>query len=60
VSQGDSVSLLFADGAIVLESRAIALGDGKVGQSVDVRPAGATHVVRARVAAPGQVTLTGK
>jgi flagella basal body P-ring formation protein FlgA len=60
VAHGDSVSLVFADGAIVVESRAIALGEGQVGQHIDVRPAGAAQVVRAQVAAPGRVTLTGK
>lgn len=60
VAQGDSVTLQFADGAIVLESRATALADGSVGERIDVRPSGAQQPIRAEVAGAGLVRITGR
>jgi flagella basal body P-ring formation protein FlgA len=60
VSQGESVSLQMVDGSIVLESRATAMADASVGQSVDVKPSGSTQAVRAEVIGPGLVKITGK
>lgn len=60
VAQGDTVTLRFIEGAIVLESRATALADGAVGDRIDVRPSGARQAVRAAVADVGIVTINGK
>jgi flagella basal body P-ring formation protein FlgA len=60
VAQGDTVTLQFTDGAIVLEGRATALSDGAVGDRIDVRPSGARQAVRADVAGAGIVRITGK
>jgi flagella basal body P-ring formation protein FlgA len=60
VAQGDSVTLQFIDGAIVLESRATALADGAVGDHIDVRPSGGRQAVRAAVADVGIVRINGK
>ena len=60
VAQGDSVTLQFSDGAIVLESTAPALADGAVGDRIDVRPSGARQAVRAAVADAGIVRINGK
>jgi flagella basal body P-ring formation protein FlgA len=60
VAQGDTVTLQYAAGAIVLESQAVALADGAVGQRIDVRPSGALQAVRAEVASAGIVRINGK
>jgi flagella basal body P-ring formation protein FlgA len=60
VAQGETVTLEYTAGAIALESRAVALADGAVGQRIDVRPAGALQPVRAEVAANGIVRINGK
>ena len=60
VTQGDSVDLRVADGAILIEARAVALADGNVGQRIDVQPSNGTRAVRAEVIGPGLVKLTGK
>jgi flagella basal body P-ring formation protein FlgA len=60
VAQGDTVTLQFIDGAILLESRATALADGAVGDRIDVRPSGAQRSVRADVAGTGIVRINGK
>lgn len=60
VAQGDTVTLQFIEGAIVLESRATALADGAVGDHIDVRPSGARQAVRADVAGAGIVRINGK
>ncbi|MES2933127.1 MAG: flagellar basal body P-ring formation chaperone FlgA [Pseudomonadota bacterium] len=46
VTQGDSVSLQFVAGALLLESRAIALANAEVGQRIHVRPSASTEAVK--------------
>jgi len=60
VAQGDSISLQLVSGALILESRAVALVDGAVGQRISVRPSAGTDTVIAEVVAPGIVKITGK
>lgn len=60
VAQGDSVSLQLADGAVMLESRAIALADGEIGQRIGVKPSGGTDAVMVEVIAPGVVKISGR
>jgi flagella basal body P-ring formation protein FlgA len=60
VAQGDSVSLQLVAGALTLESRAVAIADGEVGQRIAVRPSLSTDTIIAEVIAPGVVKVTGK
>ena len=60
VSQGENVSLQLIAGALTLESRAIAIGDGEVGQRILVKPSSSTETVLAEVIAPGVVKVSGK
>lgn len=60
VSQGDNIALRLQQGAIELESRAVALSDGEVGQRIDVRPSAAQQAVRAEIIAPGLARVTGQ
>jgi flagella basal body P-ring formation protein FlgA len=60
VMLGDNVSLQMIDGSVILESRAIALGDGEVGQHINVKPSGGTEAIAAEVVAPGIVRITRK
>jgi flagella basal body P-ring formation protein FlgA len=60
VAQGDTVTLQYAAGAILLESQGVALADGAVGQRIDVRPSGALQAVRAEVTSAGIVRINGK
>lgn len=55
VERGDWVRLHLKSGDMLLASRAQALHSGKLGQLVQVRVAGATGAIPARVVAPGQV-----
>lgn len=59
VTQGDNIALRLQQGAIELESRAVALADGEVGQRIDVRPSAAQQAVRAEIIAPGLARITG-
>lgn len=58
VTQGEQVMLRVTQGAIELESRAVALMSGEIGQPVEVRAASSKHPIRAEVVAPGVVALT--
>lgn len=60
VTQGDNIALRLQQGAIELESRAVALSDGEVGQRIDVRPNAAQQAVRAEIIAPGLARVTGQ
>lgn len=60
ISEGESVTLQVVSGAVVLESRAMALTDGQVGQRISVRAALSQEPVLAMVVAPGIVNLSGK
>jgi flagella basal body P-ring formation protein FlgA len=60
VAHGDSVSLQMIDGALILESRAIAMADGEVGQRINVKPSAGTEAIVAEVIAPGIVRVNGR
>jgi flagella basal body P-ring formation protein FlgA len=60
VAQGDSVSLQLLAGGVLLEARAVAVGDGEVGQRVYVRPSSSSETILAEVIAPGIVKVSGK
>ena len=55
IARGDWVSLRFKSGAVELETRVQALQDGRIGDVVRVRGAGATEPVPARVLSIGHV-----
>ncbi|MCH8618761.1 flagellar basal body P-ring formation chaperone FlgA [Undibacterium sp. TS12] len=59
ISHGDTVNLLFSSGALLLESKALALANGEVGQRIQVRPAAATETIAAIVVAPGVAKVIG-
>lgn len=58
VARGDWVALRVRSGAIEMEERAEALQNGRIGQTVNVKPAKATSAILARVVGPGQVEIT--
>jgi len=58
VATGESVDLEMMAGAFKVESRAIALADGEVGQRIAVKPSSATDSINAEVVAPGVVRVT--
>lgn len=58
VARGDWVALRVRSGAIELEERAQALQNGRIGQTVNVKPSKATGAILARVVGPGQVEIT--
>jgi flagella basal body P-ring formation protein FlgA len=58
VVQGEQVALRVAVGTIELETRALALMNGEVGQRIDVRASSSNSPVNAEVVAPGIVALT--
>ncbi|HYD79883.1 MAG TPA: flagellar basal body P-ring formation chaperone FlgA [Paucimonas sp.] len=60
VTQGETITLQFVDGALALESAAVALTDGAVGQRVPVKPATSKDTVLAHVVAPGVVRISGR
>ena len=60
VTQGETVSLQLISGALMLESRAVAIGDGEVGQRIFVKPSASTETILAEVIAPGVVKVNGK
>lgn len=60
VTQGDNIALRLKQGTIELESRAVALSDGEVGQRIDVRPSAAQQAVHAEIIAPGLARVTGQ
>jgi flagella basal body P-ring formation protein FlgA len=57
VVQGSEVDLTIRDGAVLLESRATALADGRLGERVPVRAALAAAPVSATVVATGHVEM---
>ncbi|PRC93904.1 flagellar basal body P-ring formation chaperone FlgA [Solimicrobium silvestre] len=58
VSEGDIVTLEVTKGAVVLESHALALTDGQVGQRISVRATLSQEPVLAMVIAPGIVNVS--
>jgi len=58
VNEGDVVILAVVDGSVALESHAVALTDGQVGQRIPVRATIATEPVDAMVVGPGVVKVT--
>jgi flagella basal body P-ring formation protein FlgA len=58
VVQGQSVRLSLQEGGVLLESRAVALSDGAIGQHIGVRPYHARDAVQAEVVAPGSVQIS--
>lgn len=58
VARGDWVALRVRTGAIEMEERAEALQNGRIGQTVNVKPSKATSAILARVVGPGQVEIT--
>ncbi|HEX8956836.1 MAG TPA: flagellar basal body P-ring formation chaperone FlgA [Burkholderiaceae bacterium] len=60
VSEGQYVTLKVAEGAVLIESRALALTDGEIGQRIAVRPATSEEPVLATVVGPGLVNLSGR
>lgn len=57
VARGEWATLRSTAGVVTLESRVEVLQDGRAGQRVRVRPAGATGIVFARVLGPAQLEL---
>jgi len=57
ISQGDYVALQLVNGAIYLESHAIAMANGEVGQRINVKPSISAQSVRAVIVAPGIVKV---
>lgn len=60
VSEGDLVTLEVTNGAVSLESRALALTDGQIGQRIAVRATTSQESILATVVAPGVVNLSGR
>ncbi|MBB5020313.1 flagella basal body P-ring formation protein FlgA [Chitinivorax tropicus] len=59
VSQGSSVILSIHTGGITLETEAIALADGQIGQIIQVKPAHGTAPVNGKVIRPGVLIAMG-
>lgn len=57
VQRGQWASLRSGEGAVLAEARVEVLQDGRVGQSVRVRPSGGAGALFARVTGPGQLEL---
>jgi flagella basal body P-ring formation protein FlgA len=60
VGAGDVVTLRLSNGAVQIESQALALSAGAVGQVVKVRPGAGDAEVLAEVLAPGVVKLSSR
>ncbi|MBV8464766.1 MAG: flagellar basal body P-ring formation protein FlgA [Burkholderiales bacterium] len=60
VSEGDTVALQLNDGAVALETRAVALLEGNVGQRIPVKATGSEESVLALIVAPDVVKVSGK
>ncbi|MBV8636347.1 MAG: flagellar basal body P-ring formation protein FlgA [Burkholderiaceae bacterium] len=60
VSEGDYVTLKVKEGAVLLESRALAITDGAIGQRIPVKPETSDEPVLATVIAPGLVNFSGR
>ena len=53
----DTLQLRVSSGSVALQARAVALSDGRLGETVRVRVPGRAATFRARVVAPGAATL---
>lgn len=53
----DTLQLQLSSGTVALQARAVALSDGRLGETVRVRVPGRAAIFRARVVAPGAATL---
>lgn len=60
IGEGQYVTLKIEQGAVLIESRALALADGRLGDKIAVRPATSGEQVQALVTGPGQVTFSGR
>jgi flagella basal body P-ring formation protein FlgA len=60
VSTGDVVTLQWRNGAVQIESQALALSAGAVGQIVKIKPGASDAVVLAEVVSPGVVKLSSR
>ncbi|SMC27698.1 flagella basal body P-ring formation protein FlgA [Andreprevotia lacus DSM 23236] len=59
IALGDRVPLQVEQGAVRLQTVAVALADGDVGSVIQVRPVAGTEPVKARVLGRGQIVLIG-
>lgn len=59
VSRGDAVTLIFAEGGVVVETLATAEHEASIGRTVMVRPVGSTDRVEGRLVARGMVEANG-
>ena len=57
VRQGDRVTVSVQQGGIVIETFAVALADGEIGKTIQIRPGHASAAIPARVIAAGKLTL---
>jgi flagella basal body P-ring formation protein FlgA len=57
VRRGEKVLLTLTDGDMVVRSSAVAMEDGRIGDSIEVKNASSQKVVRATVAADGSVEI---
>lgn len=60
VSTGDVVTLQLRNGAVQIETQALALSTGSVGQIVKIRPGTSDAVIPAEVVSPGIVKLSSR
>jgi flagella basal body P-ring formation protein FlgA len=60
VARGETVTLRFLDEALLLEARAIALGEAAVGDAVWVKRESSGAPLRAQVVAPGTVEVSSR
>ncbi|MDM5179198.1 flagellar basal body P-ring formation protein FlgA [Massilia sp. CCM 8695] len=60
VYRGDTVRLVLAEGAVSIETRAVAQQDGGMGQLVRVKPEAGMEAISARVLGAGLVQAEGK
>jgi flagella basal body P-ring formation protein FlgA len=58
IKKGDSVLMTAQTNGLVVKIPAVALNNGRIGQQISVRNSQSKRVVKARVSAPGQVTVT--
>jgi flagella basal body P-ring formation protein FlgA len=59
VSRGDTVTLMFTEGGVVVEVLATAEHEARIGRTIMVRPAGGTDRVEGRLVARGMVEANG-
>jgi flagella basal body P-ring formation protein FlgA len=58
VISGATVTIIAAGGALEIEARGVALQNGLVGETIQVRNADSKKILSGRVTAPGVVTVT--